>query len=224
MLFRSSASTITLGQTSYSAGFYLQAGNATLVNMSVVSVSNPSIVNPVYSFLMDAGFSGSFNPTVNLNSYTTSNLRGYINTYGTGSSTINMNAFSSFQDLDLYGPQTQSLNSYANGIITSSTIRTLTVPIYRALQNVGTQFNNMSALWNLTIGDVRADLTPGSFFGTSVFRNLTATSSVASVLIALTGETALQSVSTAGILNELVLNGNSSLTSVATAGQRCVTD
>lgn len=225
------ATSVTLGEDVYTGGsLTVWASFATLANLSVVSVNGP-----VQLLIGDLRTATTGATVVNLNSFTSSTGAVEIHTSGTpvaasptgnagDPGTINMPLYASNQPLELEGPTTQSLASYTRNIISSSTIRTLTLPVYKAQDDGGVaggslnQFVNLTALRTLTLGDLENDIDPLSFVNLTTLQNITLTADRYTVNVDLTGITSLLSASTAGLLESLTLSGNSSLTSVTTAG------
>lgn len=219
------ATSVTLGEDQYTGGgLTVWAGFATVANLSVVSVNGP-----VQLLIGDLRAATTGATVVNLNSFTSSTGPVEIHTSGTpvaasptgnagDPGTINMPLYASNQPLELEGPLTQALASYSRNIISSRTIQTLTLPVYRGIDNVGAQFINLLDLRNLTVGALQDDIAPGSFVNLTTLQNITLTATTYAVNVDLTGITSLLSASTAGLLQSLTLTNNSALTSVTTAG------
>lgn len=211
---QTSASTVTLGEDVYTNGtLTVDAYWASTVTMGIVSING--------GLNVWGGYALSSASTVNLNSLVTTTAGVYVATSG-GSTpgTANLPLFSANQPVQIEGPQTQTLPAYTRNIITSATIRTLTLPVYRAMDAVGTQFDNVTALRTLTVGDARASITTTSFAGDGAaqLRNITVTSSVYAVQVNLNSMANLQTVSTSGLLQQLQLDSDPALTTVTTAG------
>lgn len=210
---QTSASTVTLGEDVYTNGtLTVDAYWATTVTMGIVSING--------GLNVWGGYALSSASTVNLNSLVTTTAGVYVATSSVVPGTANIPLFSANQPIQIEGPQTQTLASYSRNIITSASIRTLTLPVYRAQDNVGTQFDNVTALRTLTVGDARASITTTSFAGDGAaqLRNITVTSSVYAVQVNLNNMANLQTVSTSGLLQQLQLNNDPALISVTTAG------
>jgi hypothetical protein len=112
--------------------------------------------------------------------------------------------------------------------MSSTSILTLTVPVYRAITNVGAQFDGLTVLRNLTIGAARANISEASFFGDGAATLQTLTATYATYALAYQNWVSLNamanllsvSVTSTGELNGTYVSNNPMLTSVTTAGQQ----
>ncbi|MES1217322.1 MAG: hypothetical protein ABUT20_17545 [Bacteroidota bacterium] len=219
------ATTIVLGEPTYPGTFTLTGNLASSLTMSASSVAgalNISIgsaipgVNPV--------------TTVNINSLTSTAGTITITTDASTNSTVSLNAYNDNDNIVINGPTVQTLPAYtgaSGGLISSGSILTLSVPVYRAVTNVGTQFDGLTVLRNLTIGAARAIISTGSFSGDAAAALQTLNATYAAYTLAyqdyvdLNGMANLTSVSVSatGELSGVWLQNNPLLTSVTTLGQ-----
>ncbi len=158
---------------------------------------------------------------------------GAINVTSKAGSTVNLSNYTSVQNVTITGPATQDLPKYTDGVLTSTTIKTITLAKYKALQT----FAGLSVLENITLGATEAAITglattlktinATGKVGASTSLALGATyvnvttitlaGEMTPVNIDLSGADVLNSVTTSGIINVFELGSTDVLTSVSLA-------
>jgi hypothetical protein len=182
------ATAVTLGEKNYAGGLTISAPAASASNVNLSAMI--TAVGPISVTTKAATTS-----TLDLTSFT-GNGNNTITVVN--ATTLNMPQFTGT------GGASQTLNS--------GTVKTATLAKWQGT----TSLSNLTALENLTVGDLQNPLN-GVIAGT--LKTLDVTGSAYTASVSLPGFTALTSVKTAGLLSSLVLTGNTALTSVVTAGQ-----
>ncbi len=227
-LTANAASTIILGEPTYPGTFTLTGNLATTLTMSaatsVAGALNISIGSAV----------GGVNPvtTVNLSNLTATTGTITISTDASTNSTVSLTNYNDNDNIVINGPTVQTLPAYtgisAPSLISSGSIQTLTLAVYRAVQSLGAQFDGLTALRNLTLGAARGVINTASFAGDAAALLQTLTVTYASFATAYQQWVDLNtmanlttvSVTSNGELNGTYLSNNPLLTSVTTAGQQ----
>jgi hypothetical protein len=220
------ATTVILGEPTYPGSFSLSGPWVNSLTMSATTVAG-SLTIAIGSSIPGV------NPvtTVNLLLLTATTGLVSITTDGSTNSTVNLPIYNDNDNINIDGPTVQVLQAYtgsAGGLMSSTSILTLTVPVYRAITNVGAQFDGLTVLRNLTIGAARANISEASFFGDGAATLQTLTATYATYALAYQNWVSLNamanllsvSVTSTGELNGTYVSNNPMLTSVTTAGQQ----
>jgi hypothetical protein len=204
-------------------------GAGELYNLTAAKAVTVRLGEAVYS--ADLTVSAVLATSIDLSAMT--NTSGAINITGKAGSTVNLANYADNDDITITGPVTQDIPKVTSSILTSTTIKTITLAKHRAAET----FAGLSILENITLGAAENPITglanslktinaTGAAYTASLFLDVTAGNKVnlttvtvggQMVFVTILGDGAsdkVASVTTSGVINSFTLVGTKILTGV----------